>query len=349
MKLNKLLKSILMPFLFHVTPETDEDGNVIGSGNNDRLKLYQSIADGNDKSRSEEFFEEDDQGNRSGLNLDELKHEDGEDDETEEDETTEQDEEDETTEQPENKTKNPDPSLTNEPRKYKIKVNGVEKEVDESWLIETAQKVDSADDYLRSAAKLNEDAKNLRKPTQQEETHSAVEEPDDAALARAIQMGSEEEAVAAIRKLRSPTGPSSDDLARSIDERLNFQTAVTWFKTEYKDIVEDPVLAALATQQDNMLRANGDKRAYADRFKDIGDGIRNWLKGKAPEPKEEVTPEPEVSDTTSKKQKKAAAPSVPKPAATKVKTPEPEEEEESTQDIIANMAKSRGGPQWMRN
>jgi hypothetical protein len=340
MKISKLLKTLLMPFRFYAV-ETDEDGHTIGTENDKRLKMYQDIADNNDKGRSEEFYEVDEDGNQTGLSLDDIQ-DDGTLGIVEEEEETESEEEE--TEEPVETQNKPDESLTKESRKYKITVNGVTKEVDEDWLVQTAQKVDSADDYLREAANLNNQARSLKTP----QTETKEEEPDEVQLARAIQMGTEEEAVAAIRKLRSPTGPSSDDLARTIDERLTFQKAVDWFKDEYKDIVGDPVLNALAIQQDNMLRAQGDKRPYSDRFKDIGEGIRGWLKGKAPTPEVQAEPVTKVESTESKKARKAAAPQAPKPAATKVAQPVEEEEEDSVQDTIANMAKSRGGPQWLR-
>ncbi len=342
MKISKLLKFLLTPFQFYAVPETDEDGNIIGSENDKRLKMYQQIADNNDKGRSEEFYEVDEEGNQTGLSLDDVQ-----DDgtlgivEEEEEEETEEEE----TEEPGATKEIPVEPLTKESRKYKITVNGVTKEVDEDWLVQTAQKVDSADDYLREAARLNQDARTLKTP----QPEVKDEEPDEVQLARAIQMGTEEEAVAAIRKLRSPTGPSNDDLARTIDERLTFQKAVDWFKDEYKDIVSDPVLNALAVQQDNMMRAQGDKRPYGERFQVIGEGIREWLKGKTPTVETPVTePETKVQNTADKKARKAAAPQVPKPAANKVAHPEEDDEEESIQDTIANMAKTRGGPQWLR-
>ena len=140
------------------------------------------------------------------------------------------------------------------------------------------------------------------------------------------------------------------DLARTVDERLNFQTSVAWFKNEYKDILSDPILQQLAVQQDNMLRAQGDKRPYAERYKEIGEGIRNWVKSRMPqETKTETEPETKVETTQERKERKAAAPSVPKAASSKVKAPVEDDEEESVQDTIANMAKSRGGPQWLRS
>ena len=330
--------------------ETTENGEVVGTENDKRLAMYSQIADNNDKERSEEFYEVDEDGNKTGLTLEAEEEDDEESDETpqdgDEDESSDEDEGEE--DAPLVDEKSTPPGLTGDQPKYKITVNGVQKEVSVDELIATAQKVESADDYLREASRLNQEARNLKTPPQHEETQP--EEMDEVALARAIQMGSEEEAVAAIRKLRS-TGPSSDDLARTIDERLNFQTSAAWFQKEYKDIVSDPLLAQLAINQDHMMRAQGDNRPYVERYKEIGDGIRNWVASKAPkvEEKTETEPETKVDIQATKKARKAAAPSVPKPASAKAAVPEEDDEEESVQDTIANMAKARGGPQWLRS
>lgn len=333
MRFSKLLKQLLMPFMFHVV-ETDENGNVIGSGNDKRLEMYNRIADQNDKNRAEEFQEYDEDGNPVNFEVEENP------------ENPENPENKTPTEQPEEE-KN-EPLLTQPTKKYKIKVNGVDKEFTEEELLERAQKVESADQYLADAARLHREAAKVV-PTKPEEPENPQTD-DDVVLARAIQMGNEEEAVAAIRKLRS-TGPSSDDLAKTIDERLNFQNAVRWFSEEYKDVISDPVLNQLAVSQDNMMRAKGDTRPYMERYKEIGEGIRNWVKSKVPTQTETTTetPETKVNVKTEKENRKAAAPSTPKPASTKAQVPEEEEEEESIQDTIANMAKARGGPQWLRS
>jgi hypothetical protein len=353
MKISKLLKRILTPFIFYVDDE--ENSGTVGTENDKRLALYNEIADRNDAARSDEFTEFDDDGNpveSEGEETEEpeVGEESGEEvEEEQEEEPPKPEVKVERKKAPKNK-KEPVEDLTNVPPKYKITVNGVEKELSVDELIARAQKVESADDYLREAVNLNNQAKSLVKPaTKTEETTDQPEVDDEAALARALQMGSEDEAKAAIRKLRS-SGPSKDDLDRTIDERLTFKQAVDWFAGEYKDIVSDPLLSQVAMNQDNILRSQGDKRGYRDRYKAIGDGIRDWLKSKAPVTEE---PEAEVKEETvdippTRKAKKAAAPSVPKPASTKVTEPVEEETEESASDTIAKMAQARGGPQWLR-
>jgi hypothetical protein len=334
--MSKLLKKILFPFILMADEESESTGETIGTENDKRVAMLNAISDRADKERGEEFFEEDEKGNRTPFSVQS---------EGEETPEGEEEQEDEETVAPEQKTETLE--LTNVPQKYRIKVNGVEKEVTVDELIATATKVESADQYLADATRLHADAKKVTTPEEPQ-----VVEPDDVALARAIQMGSEEEAVAAIRSLRS-VGPTQETLAKTIDERLTFQKAVDKFASEYNDIVSDPLLNQLAVNQDNILRQNGDKRPYYVRYKEIGESIRAWVASKAPQSEptksEETEPEVKVETTQEKKNRKAAAPTVPKPAHGKAQVPEEEDEEESVSDTIANMAKARGGPQWLRS
>lgn len=221
----------------------------------------------------------------------------------------------------------PSPEPAPSPQLYTIKVNGVTKEVTLDELVATAQKVEAADAYLAEAARLRNQAvaPPADAPNPQEE---------DLALVRAIQMGNEDEALQAIRKLKN-SGPSADDLTRTIDERLTFNQALAKFQTEYSDIISDPYLNQLALDADARLLAQGDKRPYAERFDSIGRDIRAWtakLKG---------------TTVDTKQARKEAAPSVPKAAAGKSVSDADDEKEETLSETIANIAKARGGPQWM--
>ncbi len=211
-----------------------------------------------------------------------------------------------------------------------FKVNGIERLMPLSEVIARAQKIEAADQYLAEAARLRNQA--LQSPPKD----AISVEDEDLALARAIQMGDEVEAVAAIRKLRS-TGPSKDDLTKTIDERLTFNDAIAKFRDDYKDIVNDPYLNKMAMDTDTQMIANGDRRPYEVRYREIGDNLRGWVskfRG------EEVKP-------MTKQERKASAPAVPKAAAGKTVTTVEEEKEESAADIIAGIASQRGGPQWM--
>lgn len=300
------------------TNDGEETGEAIGTGNDARIALMNRISDSADEGRKEEFSEINDDGTTTPF----VEPEDAESlaDKEESDAEAARLAAEEATQQA--------------PEKHKIKVNGRELELTYDELVARAQKVESADDYLREAARLrNEQNKPL--PTKVD----AASVDDDLALARAIQMGSEEEAVAALRKLKS-SGPSKDDLTRVVDERLTFNTAINKFQTEYADVFSDPQLKQMALDADARLLAAGDSRPYFDRYQDIGNGIRNWVKDlKAPKNDANLQPD--------KLTRKAAAPAAPRLASGTSQTSVEEEKEESAQEIIQAMAKSRGAPAWM--
>jgi hypothetical protein len=222
------------------------------------------------------------------------------------------------------------------PAKVKIKVNGEELELTQEELIARAQKVESADRYLAEAAA-------ARKETRPEPPKT--EDIDYKALVHAIQVGTEEEAEAALRKLHTPQQrPSAmDDVSRVVDERLTFRDAMMAFKSEYADIVSDPKLNRVAQQMDEEMLANGDTRAYADRYTEIGENLRGWVTklggGKKEEPKVD----------TSRLERKEALPKEPTAAAGKSAPPKTEpDEDDDPSSVIRKMAQARGGPQWMR-
>ena len=238
------------------------------------------------------------------------------------------------------------------PTRFKIKVNGKEIELTQDELIVRAQKVEAADAYLAEAARMRKEQQEAVTQRQQQpspEDVAAAAEEEDRAVVRAIQMGTEDEAIAAIRKLKSK-GPSvtTDDIARTIDDRLTFKEAARQFQTDYKDIMDEPVLRKMALQKDQELLSAGDKRDYAERYKAIGNDLREWrdnlIKANAPAVVPVTTPAVET-----KQLRKAAAASVPVTASKRAPTSTAEDEkEESVADIIANIAKARGGPQWAR-
>jgi hypothetical protein len=204
--------------------------------------------------------------------------------------------------------------------------------------------VEAADQYLAEAARLRQEAEGKQQQYQQEEVAARSVE-DDLALARAIQMGSEEEAVGAIRKIKAPT-LSPDVLARTVDERLTFNEAISAFRKDYRDIAGDPYLNKMAMEKDAELIKQGDQRPYLERYASIGNEIRAWVASKAPatQKQEEITKPNEDKQT-----RKENVQAVPKANGGKTGSTIEEEKEESSSDVIAGIAKARGGPQWLRS
>src|ERR1035437_8081484 len=170
------------------------EGEALGTGNDARLALLNAINDQNDLERADEFQNVNDDGSTEAFV---VKAPDG------------------TTAPLVDETK-PDaeaqavidalaaesgaeaPTLS-EPQLITRKVNGkdVTRSLDD-WLA-VASKVEAADQFLAEASRLRNEQAQV--PTKADPEPSV---DDDLALARAIQMGSEEEAVAALRTLRQP-------------------------------------------------------------------------------------------------------------------------------------------------
>lgn len=331
-------------------PELDEHGNpvvedsssgsgAVGTGNDARIALLESIADQHERNVEDQFADVHDDETTTPFRAKPA-------------EASEISDGDEPVVPPIGEVTPPDTPPAPEVKKFKIKVNGKDLELTEEELVARAQKVESADEYLRDAKARVAAPAPPAGPSAEEIQRR--QDDDDKALARALQMGTEEEALAAVRKIREQASarPSvtPDDVSRAIDERLVFRDAITAFRTEYKDIADDPVLWGLATQRDEELMRSGDGRSYAERFTEIGDELRTWVKSKAPTPTTPVVEVPVVETLDDKKTKKAAASRTPTPASAKTTgAPADDDNEETTQDVIAKIAKSRGGPQWMRS
>ena len=340
MKISKLLRSLLFGLYVHYVMEGDATGGTdpdvtgaVGTGNDARVALLDSIADSADGIRAEELADVNEDGSLTPFKASTAPAEDAED--------------------AEEAAHTPAADAVAEPRKYRIKVNGKELELSEEEMIARVQKIESADEYLRQAAEVKrlsaEPAPAKPAGPTQEEIQRRNDE-EDRALVRAIQMGTEEEAAAALRKVREQAGAARpsltrDDISSTIDERLAFNTAIDTFSKDYKDVWTDPVLKKLALDRDSELLKAGDARTYAERYASIGDEIRAW--------KEKLVPaaKPPVTNLAEKTIRKAAAPAAPVAAASaKTKPPAAEEEvDDDPSSVIANMAKVRGGPQWMRN
>ena len=225
--------------------EVTEDGEVIGTNNDARLKMLERINDQNDTTLAEQgdLADVNDDGSTTQFAVEKT------------DEEITQEELDRAAEEA-----NQDEDQPEQP-KHKIKVNGKELELTTEELIQRAQKVETADLYLKEASeKLRNAEKEIKPPLPSQEDVAAKALEDRRALVRAIQMGTEDEAMEAIEKLQSRNTPSvsADDVARTVDERLTFNDAVARFQSDYKDLVEDPVLLNIVLSRDKELLAQGE-------------------------------------------------------------------------------------------
>lgn len=325
---------------------TDTDNGVIGNGNEDRLKMMAEINDRNDEQLAGD-------GDLRGVNDDGTTSDyDGSDDDREKtDEEIIEEEEDAAALEASEEDDDAEPVEEEPIVKHKIKVNGKEIELTTQELIERAQKVEAADDYLAQAAKKLRDTDDI--PASQELSKEDAAEKaleNKRRFVRAIQVGSEEEAMAALDQLASENNPSSikeDDVSRIVEQRMAFNDAYTKFQQEYPEIVNDPILWGVAVQIDAELTNAGDTSTYWDRYQKIGNQIRTWKDSIVKSSTEKS--EKQTAKAAEKQQRKASTSAVPKGAGAKApQAVDEEDKEESPSEIIANMAKSRGGPQWLR-
>lgn len=226
----------------------------------------------------------------------------------------------------------PEPVAAPEPapvtQKHRIKVNGKELELTTDELIARAQKVEAADDYIKQAAQLYKATKEPKEPAPEPKAPASVEE-DDAALARAIQTGTEQEAVAAIQKLRARPSVPTDDVLRIVNTQLAISEANRKFESEYADIVKDPYLLALVqTELHKRIQAK-DQRSYQENLFEIGESLKAW----------KASFVPASAQVQEKQARKATVTVIPTAAARAAgKT---EDKPETPAEIIAELAKQR--------
>lgn len=316
--------------------QSNDEQDVIGSSNDDRVARLNAIADQTDAGRADEFANVNDDGSTEPYAVESAQ--------VDTDDTTVSEEE-----QSAAGDEDTAPTST-EAKRYRIKVNGKELELTEAQLIERAQKIEAADEYLRQAAEARRKLEQIARPEVDEAEIRRRQDEEDRALVRAIQVGTEEEATVALRKLREQTSArpslSRDDVSRTIDERLAFNQAIEKFSSEYNDVWSDPILKKIALDRDAQLLKEGDQRSYWERYSTIGEEIRTW--------KQSIAPAPKPAETTmaTKAERKASAPKVPTATASVKSKPvkvEEDDVDDSPSSVIASMAQRRGGPQWMRS
>lgn len=242
--------------------------------------------------------------------------------------------------------------------KVKIKVDGQELEVDEEAVreagIKALQKQSAADKRLEESARLKKEAEaearkileDARQKAQQNQDGealpvkgglSAVEKlTDDRFIetVKKVQYGGEAEAGQALKDLISEAvkaGKSPELTLNEVGEYLEFREATKWAHDEYKEILGDPKLKTLFSSEEKRLRSAGDVRPYREVYSDIGNGLREWLKEKAPGPTQ-------AKDLT-RQERKASVVVIPTAAARQPAPTQPKEL--SPSEVVDRMRKSR--------
>ncbi len=235
----------------------------------------------------------------------------------------------------------PDTKVVNGITYYLTVVNGKEKWLSLEQLRTTAQKVESADEYLASAAASVRNSARLA--LSKEDEPSKIEDDDvdlEKTLSSAV-MGDEEAikklaaVVKGIKAAQAKPSAVTPDVLQQFDERWSFRRAVEWFEEQYQDVLGDPKLKRLVYERDSELAKDSPTLPYKQRLKAAGDEIRGWLQQKT------GTQPVKASPSETKLERKKTLVSVPSAAARQTPV-EDEDAEESVEDAIQKMAKARG-------
>lgn len=207
-------------------------------------------------------------------------------------------------------------------KKIKIKVDGVEQEVDEAAVLEAGrralQKETAADKRLEEATRVGAEAKRLHEQALELiKTAARGGEPAPAsgteasppqggkppaltdeiltATVKAIQYGDEAAAKEALKNLvatMATSGQSEELTQAQVVELLDFREARQWVEGEFKDLFADERMRRLFSTEERTMRAAGDGRPYREVYKDIGEKLREWKTSLAPAPTPAPAPAP---------------------------------------------------------
>lgn len=301
----------------------DYEAGTVGTGNDARLSLYEQIADSAEQERAEDLTDitDDMYLNPAGT---------GEDEPAPDNDAGFDVDEEAPAESADSEPAEETPAAAALP---KLKVLGEEVEITPD-LIARAQKITAADTYLAEAARIYKEYQ-----AQHDLPQGGQAEPvDDLALARAIQMGTEDEAVKAIQQLRTGRSLSKDEVMATVQEALakrDMLSDADRFKRDYKDLLADDKLARAVWAFDRELADEGLAANY-DRFKQAAEQVQELRGTKAP-----------VSGLDERRERIQSQARPVQPNGARRATPAPEPEETPT-SVIAAMAKARGQSVVMR-
>ena len=233
-----------------------------------------------------------------------------------------------------------------EPAKFRVKVDGVEMDVDQEELIRTYQKNAAADHRLEEATRILREAQVAAQTAVIQQPEPAIPEQDtnlrqEAAVVLAKMYDGDQDAAAeALVNLLNkkggdrPTQPvqpvDESQLTQRVLEQIAINQAFDKVKTDYPEILSSPRLENLAVMEIDQRVANGELRSQAmlavcdEIYKEFGKG----------------RPQPEEKPLSKREQNKARLDTVPTASAAAVA---PKSEIQDASSVIAQMAARRLG------
>ena len=171
-----------------------------------------------------------------------------------------------------------DSKIINGVRHYLQIVNGKQKWQTLQQIRTSAQKVESADEYLQGAAASVRNAAKLGEA----ESDTEDDEEDDSDLEAMVNkalLGDQESVKQLARRIKATPSRVTPDVLQAVDERLTFRAAVDWFESEFEPELADPMLKRLIVEEDAKLASENPTWSYRKRLKKAGETIREWQQG----------------------------------------------------------------------
>jgi hypothetical protein len=219
-----------------------------------------------------------------------------------------------------------DTRTTNGETYYRQVVNGHELWQTLKEIRETAQKVSSADDYLRHASEGARKAAQLALSKPDEPTSLGKDEVRKLLAAQAL---GDEEAIEKLASLLTRPSTVSADVLQRIDQRLSFRTELAKLEEKSEDLLNDQYMGLLFRAKLNQLKAEQPTMGLSDAYTSIDKELRGAFPG---------FKGTRLQDKLERKR------TLPQPVSTSVRSPAPVEEEgeENLSEVIEKMAKARG-------
>jgi hypothetical protein len=216
----------------------------------------------------------------------------------------------------------PVPMETLDNLQVRVKIDGQDRVMSLHDLRRSAQLDGAAHARLEQANKLLKDAQEAvakagTKPPVGVETKpgsgdSSATSKDVTAVAKdlvqALFVGDEEAAVATVTKLLAGAQPSAPldpsaiarQVAPAVRQQLSQEEAEKQFRSDYKDVIGDPILVTVADRMFEEVMAEEPQKSYAEALIESGNRTRQWLESRTGRPATEPP-------TASTRQEKLAA------------------------------------------
>jgi len=231
-------------------------------------------------------------------------------------------------------------------KEYRLVINGDERWMSLKEIRARAQKVENADEYLQTAVETARTAARAV-PTAEEKAEAERQRQERRTRVKELlkrQALGDEQAIDDLAELIDAAPPAvTPDVLRALDERFDsrvtFREAVSWFESEYEDVLKHQAMKSYAGELDAALAAKSPQMPPRERLRRVGEQIRRELKDTFG-----IAQGTAGNGAPSTKAQRKAEVRRPPPAGERPRTEAGEDEAEDYSTTIQKIAQSRHQP-----